>query len=111
MAAPAGPVQAVVHAPGGATVVSAGDGRILVWDAASRTLVGGFADLGDPVTGLAIGGDTLIAVAGAAPRGFAAWTVDPAAWRAAGCAVANRSMTDEEWARYGGEREQVAHCG
>jgi WD40 repeat protein/DNA-binding SARP family transcriptional activator len=93
-----GPVTSVAFDPTGTQVVTAsGDGKIRLWDLASGKLVG--APLpGSDTRGFGTflpNGKRVIAVF--ADGTGVVWTVDPAAWAAQACRVANRNLTPSEW--------------
>jgi WD40 repeat protein/DNA-binding SARP family transcriptional activator len=99
-------VQNIDFDPSGRRLASAAfDGNLRLWDVASRKLIGAplpsgtnnggsveFFPDGKHLLG-AYGGGTAIV-----------WNVDPAAWKARACSVANRSLSPAEWQEFLGGR-------
>jgi WD40 repeat protein len=85
---------------GNLLVTASGDGRLRLWDLTQHRLIG------EPLPGTTDGssveffpdGKHVFGMAG--PGTGIIWSVDPAAWAARACAVANRNLTRSEWARY-----------
>jgi WD40 repeat protein len=84
-------------------VTGSQDGKLRLWDVASRKLIGrplpgasssdtwsssAFFPDGRHVLGVFRTGEAIV------------WDVDPTAWQAASCRVANRELTRAEWQRF-----------
>ena len=86
------------------------DGTLRLWDLASRKLVGA------PLPGSTTGGwgtyfpDGRHVVAVFGSGAGVVWDVDPADWKRAACAIANRELTLEEWHDFLPERPYRPVC-
>jgi WD40 repeat protein len=86
------------------------DGKLRLWDVATRTL------LGAPLPGSDTGGSVHFFPDGKRVLGIfrsgtgIVWSVDPAAWKAKACRVANRSLTPTEWTEFLGRRSYRNVC-
>ncbi|TML15436.1 MAG: WD40 repeat domain-containing protein [Actinobacteria bacterium] len=97
--------------PSGTEVITtSSDGKLRLWDLASRKLVGA------PLPGTDSGGwgtffpdgKQVIAVFGSGTG--VVWDVDPAAWKAHACRIAHRNLTRTEWQDFLPQRGYRAVC-
>lgn len=105
-----GPVYSVSFDQRGRLVSFSGDGRGRLWDIATGTLLGSLPSIGGS-SGSAVffpGGSRLLELSSTASG--AIWNVDPIAWQARACAVANRNLTRQEWGAFLGSRSFRAVC-
>jgi WD40 repeat protein len=109
MTAGPGPVYAIAYSPDGATLASAGgDGSARLWDAATQQEIGTPMTAGPgPVYAIAYSPDgaTLVTAGASGSSGGNArqWDVAfPAGLLAAACAIADQSLTRQQWADYAG---------
>jgi WD40 repeat protein len=93
-----GAVLSVAYESGGRQLVTtSGDGNLRLWDVASGRLVGsplGGADTGGWGTAFP---DGQHAISVFFDGTGVVWNLDPAAWRAKACKIANRNLTPGEW--------------
>jgi WD40 repeat protein/DNA-binding SARP family transcriptional activator len=99
MALQAGMAGSLSFSPDGQMLATVGeDQAVVLWDLASHKQLGTLLPArrgGPPAVAFQRTGKQLAAVY---PTGSALiWDVDPASWRARACAVANRSLTRQEW--------------
>ena len=93
-------VSGLAFSPDSAILASSShDATVRLWHVASGQAQGqGFSGHLARVNGLAFGANALLSAG--QDRRLIEWSLDPAAWRSAACAVANRELTPDEWARY-----------
>ena len=114
MTAGPGPVYAVAFSPDGTTLASAGgDGSARLWDVATQQ------EIGTPMTA-GPGRSTRSRSARTAPRSATRrrrrgsarlWDVAfPAGLLAAACAIADQSLTRQQWANYAGTQPFQQVC-
>ena len=81
-------------------VTASGDGKLRLWDVSQHKLIG------EPLPGSSSSGSVEFFPDGGHALGMLRsgtaiiWSVDPAAWAARACAVANRNLTRAEWKRF-----------
>ena len=95
----------------GTTLVTASDdGKLRLWDVKTRKLIGVplSAPPGIGSASFFPDGKHVVGVSGTGTG--VVWTVDPAAWRARACLVANRNLTPDEWRRFLPERSYRTVC-
>lgn len=84
----------------GRWLVSGGDTQVRLWDLATRRSVGQpFEGHTEPVLGVAMRGDGLVAVSSGADKRVIVWDLDLASWPARACRIANRDLRDDDWPR------------
>ena len=100
MQSPSGLSIGLAMSPDGRMLLSGGSDGIQLWDVASGTSIGRPypvpTPLGPPMQW--IDADSFAVVTG---RGVETWTTDPDDWRAHVCKLAGRSLSDDEWVRFG----------
>ena len=111
-----GPVAAVAFSPDGAMLATAGaDGSIRLWDVATQQEVGTPMTAGpEPVYALAFSPDGAMLATAGADGSARLWDVAfPAGLPAAACAIADQSLTRQQWADYAGTQpfQQVCPAG
>jgi WD40 repeat protein len=97
---------------GGTLVTSADDGKLRLWDVATRKVIGA------PLPGSTTGGSAHFFPDGKHVLGVGVfgsgvgivWNVDPAAWKAKACGVARRNLTRAEWTDFLGGRSYRNVC-
>jgi WD40 repeat protein/DNA-binding SARP family transcriptional activator len=106
-----GHVYSVAYEPDGRELVTvSGDGKLRLWDLSSGRL------LGSPLPGADTGGwgtsfrdgKRTIAVFGDGTGVI--WNIDPSAWKAKACRVANRNLTPAEWHDFLPQRKYRQSC-
>ena len=96
--------------PHGRLVTLSNDGKLRLWDLATRRLIG------TPLQGSNTGGWVNFFPDGKHVLGVfqsgtgIVWNVDPAAWKAKACTVAGRNLTRAEWTEFLGERSYHNVC-
>jgi len=91
-------------------VTASDDGKLRLWDVGTRKLIGA------PLPGSTTGGTVRFfpngkQVLGVFPDGTGVvWNVDPAAWKAKACSVANRNLRPDEWKQFLGNRPYQDVC-
>ena len=117
MTAGPGPVYALAFSPDGATLASAGgDGNARLWDAATQQEIGTPMTAGPgPVYAVAFSPDgaTLVTAGASGGSGGNArqWDVAfPAGLLTAACAIADQSLTRQQWADYAGTQPFQQVC-
>ena len=117
MTAGPGPVYAVAFSPDGTTLASAdGDGSARLWDAATQQEIGTPMTAGPgPVYAVAFSpdGTTLVTADANDSSGGNArqWDVAfPAGLLTAACAIADQSLTRQQWADYAGTQPFQQVC-
>ncbi len=86
------------------------DGNLRVWDVATHTLIGA------PIPVSAGGGSVQFFPDGKRVLGLfgdgtgVIWNVDPAAWTAQACRVANRNLTPAKWSEFLDQRPYRRVC-
>ncbi len=99
-------VQNAYFSSDGSTLVAGGnDGSVSIYDVASRTRLGDAIEE-DRNTGTytALRADAgMVALETPSDNGIELWSLDPAAWVKAACAIAGRNLTTEEWTTYIGD--------
>jgi WD40 repeat protein len=106
-----GGVASLDFAPNGSTLVTlSDDGKIRLWDVATRKLIG--APLPGSNTHGSVhflrDGKRVLAVFGSGTG--TVWSVDPAAWAAKACSIAHRNLTPGEWNEFLGHRRYQNVC-
>jgi WD40 repeat protein/DNA-binding SARP family transcriptional activator len=106
-----GSVNSIDFDPTGTTLaVASSDGKIRLFDVATRKLIG--APLPGSTTGGAVSffpdGKRVLGVFGSGAG--VVWNVDPGAWKATACHVANRQLTRAEWRQVLPERSYRDVC-
>jgi DNA-binding SARP family transcriptional activator/WD40 repeat protein len=98
----------VTYSADGERVVTMADGRVGLFDGRTGEYVGAVTVGTDGAAGFTSGGDEVVI----ATDGGAVWTwdLDPAAWVAAACRMAGRTLTEQEWRSYLPERDIVPVC-
>jgi WD40 repeat protein/DNA-binding SARP family transcriptional activator len=104
-------VDSLDFQPHGSTLVTlSDDGRLRLWDVATRKLIGAplpasntggsvhFFPDGKHVLGVFRSGTGIV------------WNVDPAAWAAKACSIAHRNLTPDEWTEFLGRRRYRDVC-
>jgi WD40 repeat protein/DNA-binding SARP family transcriptional activator len=108
-----GSVDSFDFDPRGRTLVTlSDDGKLRLWDVATRKLIGA------PLSVSPIGAGGAVHffpdgkhVLGVFPTGTAViWNVDPGAWKAKACSIAHRNLTRAEWAESLGSRAYRKVC-
>jgi WD40 repeat protein/DNA-binding SARP family transcriptional activator len=104
-------VDSLDFQPDGSTLVTvSGDGRLRLWDVATRKLIG--APLPAANTGGSVhffpDGKNVLGVFGSGTG--IVWSVDPAAWAAKACSIAHRNLTPSEWTTFLGHRRYRNVC-
>jgi hypothetical protein len=105
-------IESIAFNPAGGTLATAsGDGKLRLWDVASRKLVGGalagsdtggsvdFFPDGKQILGVFGSGDAVV------------WKVDSAAWATKACNVARRNLTPSELQDFLGRGSDRGVCG
>ena len=106
-----GGLDSIDFSPDGKTLVtSTDDGNLRLWDVATRNLIG--APLPASYTGGTVrffpDGKHVLGVFGSGTG--VVWDVDPAAWEAKACSVADRNLTRSEWTAFLGRRSYHKIC-
>ena len=105
-----GPVDSIDFDPHGRLVTLSNDGKLRLWDPATRRLIG------TPLQGSNTGGWVNFFPDGKHVLGVfqsgtgIVWNVDPAAWKAKACTVAGRNLTRAEWTEFLGGRSYHNVC-
>ena len=117
MTAGPGPIYAIAFSPDGTTLASAdGDGGARLWDVATQQEIGTPMTAGPgPVYAIAFSpdGTTLVTDGAGGSSGGSArlWDVAfPAGLLAAACAIADQSLTRQQWANYAGTQPFQQVC-
>jgi WD40 repeat protein len=104
-------VSSIDFDPGGGTLVTlSSDGKLRLWDVATRKLIGA------PLPGSNTGGSVVYFPDGRHVLGVfqsgtgIIWSVDPAAWKAQACSVADRNLAPSEWTEFVGSRRYRKVC-
>jgi WD40 repeat protein len=100
MQSPSGLSIGLAMSPDATLLLSGGSDGIQLWDVAGGVAVGrpypAPTPLGPPLQWL--GAESFAVVT---DRGVETWTTDPDDWRTHVCELAGRSLTDDEWERFG----------
>jgi hypothetical protein len=86
-------------------MIAGDDGRVRLYDIATRTQLGLPIDTGQDAGELPsaiLRGDGLL-LAMITTDGIVSWDLDPARWQQAACELAGRNLTDQEWNLYIGD--------
>jgi WD40 repeat protein len=101
MQSPSGLSIGLAMSPDGTKLLSGGSDGVRLWEVATGLAIGRPYPVSTPL------GPTMQWLADAdsfavvTDLGIETWTTDPRQWRSDVCELAGRSLTDEEWARYG----------
>jgi WD40 repeat protein/DNA-binding SARP family transcriptional activator len=109
-----GPATTVDLSPNGRTLVATGPGQVVMWDIATRTVLGRsfFPGVGpgDNLTAAFTPDGARLIILSETGEGWV-WNVDPSSWESRACQIAGRSMTQAEWKLYLPDRSYHATCG
>ena len=95
-------VSGVTFSPDGRLLASGSrDGTVIVWDVETGQPVGQpLAAHGDRVTSVTFSSDGRLLASGSWDYTVGLWEIDLAQWQARACRVANRNLSETEWAQY-----------
>ncbi|NIM92139.1 MAG: TIR domain-containing protein [Anaerolineales bacterium] len=105
-------VTAIAFNPASSTFATgSSDQTIRLWDIVSGQPIGlPIPGHGSSIRGLAFSSDGQILASIDAEGPIRIWDMDPESWRARACLIANRNMTDAEWAAHLGEEPYRETC-
>ncbi len=103
MQGPSGLSIGLAMSPDGTKLLSGGSDGVQLWEVATGLAIGSPYPVSTPLgpTMQWLADADLFAVV--TDLGIETWTTDPRQWRSHVCELAGRSLTDEEWARFGTE--------
>jgi WD40 repeat protein len=101
----AAPFSAITHtvalSPDGQTLAIGGDdGNLFLWDGSSGTQLGPALRIPGRTWDALVFQENGLTLIAAGANGVVAWDLDPASWVRRACAVANRTLTQQEWNQY-----------
>jgi WD40 repeat protein len=98
-----GTIQTVAISPDGRMAAFSGDdGSLILWDVDGSTQLGPTLRMDGAVWDALSFQENGRALVSAGPGGVAVWDLNPDSWIARACAVANRTLTEQEWRQYMG---------
>jgi WD40 repeat protein len=94
-----GPTGTISFSPDGQLLSTArGDGRLLLFDAATGEAIGTPLTIAAAMSGFAPDGNSVLIFDRGG--GVHRWDIDPRSWVRGACSIAGRDLTSDEWQRY-----------